>query len=147
MAPRRGSHEQKSPADRERYIKSVLNPGPGPTLDDLTDAIDATGTTIPEETELPPSYKPTKPRSPRRKRSVLAKLRENWRIAVVVVVLPVAGWALHAVYALNREVGELRVQLNDTKTDLQQFKDDSTQRMNRMDDRMNDSLDRASNRH
>lgn len=144
---KRDSHEQKSPTERERYIRSVLNPGPGPTLDDFPENIDATNTTAAEETELPRSYKSTKGKSSRRKKSVLTKLQENWRVAVVIVVVPVAGWALLSVYTLNREVGELRIQLSDTRSDLQQLKDDSTQRMDRMDDRMNNALDHAPNHH
>jgi hypothetical protein len=144
--PRRSSHEQKSSADREKYWATTVRQKPTPTVDETTPDFDST------ETPLPPITEKTAPPQPtRRPKRRFSWLRENWLKAlgwgVGAVIVPVGGWALYQLYSLNREVGEIRVQIDggtkqeqQLREDLRRFEDQMRQEMDRMNDRFDRSL-------
>ena len=140
--PRRSSHEQKSSADREKYWATTVRQKPAPTVAETALDFDST------ETPLPPiPEKTAPPQSTRRPKRRFHWLRENWITALTGTagtgVLLLGGWALYQTYSLNREVGEVRVQVDGTakqqeqlRGDLARFEDQMRQEMNRMNDRL-----------
>jgi hypothetical protein len=144
---RRSSHEQKTLAERQDYWESKvkLDRKQTPTIGEQSNEFDSTETPLPVEPETTPSYQRT--RRPKRK---FNWLREHWlgvlAGAVVTFVLSLGGWALSQLYSLNRQIGEIRVQVDGTtkqqdqlKGDFQRFEEQVRQEM----DRMNDRLDRV----
>jgi len=110
MTRSRSSHQQKGLKDRQRYFKTTLGRSPAPTIDDHLFDVDATDVEAPETT-TETEYKPTRFSSPRP--SALGQfLKENWLELVLFAVL---GFLWTQVFTLNREVGELKSQLDDAR--------------------------------
>lgn len=142
--PRRSSHEQKSPAEREKYWATTVRQKQSPTVDETTLDFDSTETPLPPITEKTAPPQPSRP--PKRR---FHWLRENWITALTGTagtgVLLLGGWALYQTYSLNREVGELRVRVDTTTKQQEQFREDLKRfedQMRQEMDRMNDRLDR-----
>jgi hypothetical protein len=144
VARPRSSHQQKTWDERQNYLDTTVRQKLTPTVDEGVENIDSTETTLAPGSEQTPSYRRTRASKPRR-----SWLREHWRKTlsgiVGTVIVSIAGWALPQLYSLNREVGELRVQVDGTakqqeqlRGDLARFEDQMRQEM----DRMNDRLDR-----
>lgn len=144
MTRRRGSHQQKTVVERQRYFETTIRgkPTPTPTVDDFGQEVDSTETTLAEGPELLPSYRRTKAPNPH-----FVLLRENWiKVVAVVVLIPLTGWVLIQLYTLNREVGELHIQMSGTTTEqdkLGKELDRLGEEMRQEIDRINDRLDRA----
>lgn len=147
MTDARRSHEQKTLADRQQYFETTIRGKMGPTVDESTRGIDSTGTTF-AQTEREPTRTRTRPR--KQKHHISDFFREHWVKAVGTVIMALLGWALSQIYNLNREVGQLQVQigasgkdLSDARTEFQRFEDHVNQEL----DRTNDRLDRADHSH
>ena len=148
MTRERSSHEQKTLFERQAYFETTIRgpSPPSPTVDERTEELDSTETTLAQKTEPTRPYRRTK----KRNRS-LVWLREHWaRWVVGIILVPLTGWILLELYSLNREVGELRTQLNgnsktqeEYKTDFDRFREDMRQEL----DRINDRLDHISQTH
>lgn len=141
MARARSSHEQKTLDERQIYLNTAVRHKPTPTVDEPVAGIDSTDTTVAPGLERTPSYGRTRTR--RRRRFVW--LRENWvPTSLVALFIAVAGWIGHEVYSLNREVGELRIQVAGTAKEQDESKGDLErlgEQMRREMDRINERLD------
>jgi hypothetical protein len=138
----RSSHQQKTWDERRNYLDTTVRKKPTPTVDEGVEDIDSTETTLAPGPEQTPSYRRTRASKPRP-----SWLREHWRKALTgivgAVIVSLAGWASYQLYSLNREVGEVRVQVDGTakqqeqlRGDLARFEDQMRQEMNRMNDRL-----------
>lgn len=133
----RSSHEQKSRIDREKYFRDTIRrtPKPGPTVDELFGENDVTGTAEPLDTPtINARYESTR----QRPSSLLQHLREKWPEIMIgligVVMVPVLGFLLYTVFTLNREVGELKIQLSEGHS--------QQERLETQIDKLNERLDR-----
>jgi len=140
MSRARSSHDQKTTSERERYqtaIKSV----PTPTIEDpLFDEVDSTATASPrQETRPIPNDRGRIERSSR----VLGFIKDNAIDLILAAVLAVVG--IIAI-SLNREVGELKAQLNEMRSQEQQQQQLIQQQLERAESRLQAAIDRANDR-
>lgn len=139
MTRARSSHQQKTWDERRSYLETTVQQKPSPTVDERAEEIDTTETTA-GGLEVTRSYRRTRPQRPR-----FPQLRENWlKVVVAIVVIPLAGWILYQLYSLNREVGELRVNIDgmakrqdELKKDMESLSERVRQEMDRISDRLN----------
>jgi len=143
----RGSHQPNTSAERQDYWETrvKLDKRPTPTVDERAPEIDSTETPLPSEPETTRRYQPI--RRPRRR---FHWLREHWikvlGATVGAGVVSLGGWALHELYSLNREIGEIRAQVDGATKQQEQLRMDFQrfeEQMQREIDRMNDRLDRV----
>jgi cell division protein FtsL len=142
----RSSHQQKTWDEKRSYLETTVQQKLSPTVDERAEEIDTTETTA-GGLEVTRSYRRTRSRRPR-----FPQLRENWlKVAVAIVVIPLAGWILYQLYSLNREVGELRVNIDgmakrqdELKKDMESLSERVRLEMERISDRLN--APRRSNR-
>jgi cell division protein FtsL len=135
----RSSHQQKTWDEKRCYLETTVQQKLSPTVDERAQEIDSTETTA-GGVEVTRSYQRTRSRKPR-----FAQLRENWlKAAVAIVVIPLASWILVQLYSLNREVGELRVHIDEMtkrqdelKGDMEKLSERVKQEMDRINDRLN----------
>lgn len=138
MTRERSSHQPKTWDERRIYLETTIRQKLSPTVHEHTEEIDSTETTA-AGSEVPTSYRPTTAR----KKSRFATLRGHWpKVAVGLVVVPLAGWILVQLYSLNREVGEIRVRIDGTAQQQEQLKKD----LERVDEHVTHEIDRIDNR-
>jgi hypothetical protein len=131
MSGPRTSHVQKTQSDRERYYRNTVKRTPSPTLEEPLIDADSTIATAPADTALPNRYVSTRSRP-----SPLGQhLREKWpEILIGLIGVPVVAFLLWQTFTLNREVGELRMQL----TEIQ----NQGKRLENQIEKLNDRIDR-----
>jgi hypothetical protein len=144
MTKVRSSHDPKTARERQRYYSTAIKRTPTPTIEEpLFDEVDSTETLSPdiETTRTTPTYARVG-----RESRVLGFLKDNFVDLVLAAVLAVVGMIA---ISLNREVGELKAQLNEVKSQqaqqqqlLQQQLDKAESRLQAAIDRINDRVDR-----
>jgi hypothetical protein len=105
---RRSGHATKSAEEKREYRENVIRPAPTPTVD-LLPTSDSTAAV--SATEAASTLSATTP-TPRRKESEKGWLRRNAaEISVTALALAFMAWIGNYVISLNREVGELKQQV------------------------------------
>jgi len=113
MARPRKKHVGKTYAEKRLYIETVIRAKTSPTLED-TPIIDTTDHTAGAEETEPAAYQFTEAPSPIRK-----FLREKGvELVIGGIILAGLGWGARELYSLNREVGELISNLNNTSSEI-----------------------------
>ena len=141
MPDARKSHEQKSLADRQRYINTTVKQRiPTPTIEeDPFGDVDSTEAIRRREQPLPPTSRV------RREPSALrVYLSEKWPEILIGIIVIAMGIQT---FSLNREVGELKAELTETRNQQQQLKQELEKTENRLQNEINrlrDQLDRNS---
>jgi hypothetical protein len=138
----RSAHEGgKTAAERKQYFDTKILQKGGPTAGDLKPPVDSTETTAapagPEATRLRKTER-------RPKKNRIDKFREQLSFATVtkIVIVPLTAWILFQLYALNREVGQLGVQVQGTAKDQTAAKDD----LQRFETQIRGEIDRLDGR-
>jgi Sec-independent protein translocase protein TatA len=140
MTQARRSHEPKTLTDRQRYFKTTVHGAAGPTLDEPLTDTDSTDAVSRTEQEYIGPYQSTKPPS-----RLLHHLREKWPELLVALLIPILGFGAYQLYMLNREVGELRIEVTDTRNRQQQLQEQLERTETRLQgesDRLGDRIDR-----
>jgi hypothetical protein len=131
----------KTAAERAEYYNSTILRKDGSTAKERRPAVDST-----ETTAAPTGPEPTRLRKNERrpkKNRTIEKIREQLSLATVtkIVIVPLTAWILFQLYTLNREVGQLGVQVQgvakdqaDAKGDLQRFETEIRSEIHRLDD-------------
>src|SRR5262249_8459930 len=114
----------KSPTERENYLTTTVRQSTSPTADaplvnlDTTDAVSAAG-----------AYEPTGETKSTKPESAASRfLREKWAEIVVLLLFTVLiGFMIglnEKISSLNRENGELKTQIIETRLQLEQIRQD-----------------------
>ncbi len=137
MATPRRSREQKTPKDRETYYANTIaqKDEPSPTLERPLSTGDPTNRML--DSPIEPTYN-TQPTIPN---NWFAKFwREHGALTIVSsVVIGLLAYLALQVYSLNREIGELKMQLNETRT----LQDRSEKELEKTEARLKSAIDKT----
>ncbi|MCK6685637.1 MAG: hypothetical protein L6R30_24825 [Thermoanaerobaculia bacterium] len=147
MTDARRSHEQKTLQDRRSYFQRTILPKESPTVDlksipeDSTDAIQV------EPEELTAAAF----RSTNRTASWLGQFFRQKGIdvflsVVATVLLGIGSWLAIQVFAMNRELGELRVRYERTTQEAEKRQQDASRELEKTEERLQKALDRLESR-
>lgn len=135
MTRSRSSHQQKALKDRQRYFKTTLGRSPAPTIDDNLFEVDATDVEAPETTTETDYQRVRYTQS--RPSSIGQILKDRWveilLTAVIAGLITVLGFLYNQLFTLNREVGEMKSQLDDARR--------REERLENQLDRLNEKLE------
>lgn len=106
MSSQRSSHQQKTIEERREYFRTTIR-GTSPTLEELPPTTDSTDVPVDLESEdLIPLTK-TKPESWLSRQFK----EETVRTILIPLLILFIGWFGYQVYSLNREVGEIKIEI------------------------------------
>lgn len=129
MSRSRSSYEPKARAERQEYFKNTIRRQLEPTIEDSSFDTDST------DVEAPPAEPTRRPYTPTRRPSPLSVyLKDHWpTILVTAVLIPVLAFLLYQLFVLNREVGELKIRLDESH----QHEERLEKQIDKLDDKLN----------
>jgi len=137
MPGKRDSHQQKTIEERKEYFRTTIR-GMSSTLEEAPSPIDSTDVPVDVESKSPELLIKTKPES-----WLYRQLKEEpVRTILLPLLLLFVSWFGYQVYSLNREVGEIKIEIRTLRNEQEKV----PRQIDKLEERLRRDIDTNSKR-